>query len=117
MEHLCDGVMEMLPIRGPITLSKQLPDHKGRKNNKEEEEQQQIQGFFKVHTLPVFHERGGGGAEGHATWENWAFSLSARRGLVIMPYALPPVEDEDQKEKERTEKKKKKGGKGDEMEF
>lgn len=52
-----------------------------------------------IHRLPVFHERGGGG--GGVTGEggigdDFAFSLSRRRGMVIRPYSLPPVEGDQE---------------------
>lgn len=49
------------------------------------------QGMLKVHTLPIFHERGGGGGEDGVS-DDMAFTLSRRKGLVIKPYSLPPVE-------------------------
>lgn len=84
IEHLCDGVMEITPIRGPITTRK--PD---------EQKEDQMQGLFKVHTLPIFHERGGGGSEGNSAREILSFTLSASKGLFVKPYALPPMEEEE----------------------
>lgn len=54
--------------------------------------------MFKVYTLPVYHEKGGGGAESGQFRENLSFSLSASKGLVIKPYSLTPMlEDEQEK--------------------
>lgn len=53
--------------------------------------------MLKIHRLPIFHEKGGGSA-GFAG-DDLAFSLSRRKGLVIKPYSLPPVEDEGEEQK------------------
>ncbi|KAI5306431.1 dihydrofolate reductase [Ascosphaera pollenicola] len=48
------------------------------------------QGMLKIHKLPVYHERAGGGSE-KSMLEDWAFTLSRRR-FLIKPFNLPPVE-------------------------
>ncbi|KAK0714943.1 Elongator complex protein 4 [Lasiosphaeris hirsuta] len=92
MEILCDGVVELIPLLahpGAAALS----DKKDPKAN------EQPQGLLKIHALPVYHEKGGGGAETSAFRETLSFSLSASKGLIIKPYSLPPMEEEDHKEK------------------
>lgn len=50
------------------------------------------QGMLKIHRLPIFHEKGGGGGETSGLSDDLAFSLSRRKGLVVKPFSLPPVE-------------------------
>ncbi|KAL9031175.1 MAG: hypothetical protein Q9196_000768 [Gyalolechia fulgens] len=82
MELLSDGVIELSPFphsmdTGPsATLS-------GAATAQEETPQ----GMVKVHRLPVFSEKGGGGNSG----DDLAFTVS-RRKFVIKPFNLPPVE-------------------------
>lgn len=45
------------------------------------------QGMVKMHRLPVFSEKGGGGTLG----DDLVFTVS-RRKFVIKPFNLPPVE-------------------------
>lgn len=47
-------------------------------------QEEPAQGMLKVHCLP-----GGGGV---GAGDDWAFLLGRRRGLVVRPYSLPPVE-------------------------
>lgn len=49
------------------------------------------QGMLRVHRLPVWHERGGGGGGVAGVGDDLAFTLS-RRKFVIKPFSLPPVE-------------------------
>ncbi|KAK5657713.1 hypothetical protein OQA88_2785 [Cercophora sp. LCS_1] len=91
MELLCDGVMELIPL--PANPAAAPPPAKDSKAS------DQPQGLIRVHTLPVYHEKGGGGAETSAFRETLSFSLSASKGLTIKPYSLPPMVDEIQKEK------------------
>ncbi|KAK0645620.1 Elongator complex protein 4 [Cercophora newfieldiana] len=91
MELLCDGVVELIPL--PATPGAAPPPSGDKKSV------DQPQGLLKVHSLPVYHEKGGGGAETSAWRETLSFSLSASKGLNIKPYSLPPMEDELQKEK------------------
>lgn len=91
MELLCDGVIELVPLpANSPALSTEKPDSKSA---------DQSQGILKVHSLPIYHEKGGGGAEGNYFRENLTFSLSASKGLVIKPFSLPPLGEEGQKEK------------------
>ncbi|KAL8932123.1 MAG: hypothetical protein Q9211_006516 [Gyalolechia sp. 1 TL-2023] len=82
MELLSDGIIELSPFphsmdTGPsATLS-------GAATAQEETPQ----GMVKVHRLPVFSEKGGGGNSG----DDLAFTVS-RRKFVIKPFNLPPVE-------------------------
>jgi elongator complex protein 4 len=96
MELLCDGVLELIPLPRQTGVN---PDTK---------KEDVIQGMMKVHSLPVYHERGGG-LEGSFTRENLSFRLSSSNGLVIKPFSLPPVgEDEHNKSEEKKEEQKKK---------
>jgi len=92
MELLCDGVLELVPV-STSPGSRAAPASRGK------EEAEKVQGFVRVYTLPIYHEKGGGGATAGSIRENLAFSLSSSRGLVITPYSLPPLEDEDHQEK------------------
>lgn len=44
--------------------------------------------------LPIFHEKGGGGGEG--VGDDLSFTLSRRRGMVIKPFSLPPVDGDNE---------------------
>lgn len=91
-ELLCDGVLEMVPL--PPKLGAAPPSSGGTSKV-----QDQSQGILRVHSLPVYHEKGGGGAESNHFREDLSFHLSSTKGLVIQPYVLPPMEEEDHKEK------------------
>ena len=88
-ELLCDGVVELIP----------LPAKPGAAAPPTSEQKDQAQGLLRVHTLPIYHEKGGGGAATSAFRETLSFSLSSSKGLVIKPYSLPPMLDEEHKEK------------------
>ena len=94
MELLCDGVIELVPLP-PNSPALSAPSGTGA----DQKSGDQSQGILKVHSLPIYHEKGGGGAENNYFRENLTFSLSASKGLVIKPYSLPPLGDEGQKEK------------------
>ena len=89
MELLCDGVIELIP----------LPSQPGAASKPDAKTSDQGQGLLRVHSLPVYHEKGGGGAENTYFREDLSFSLSGSKGLVIKPYSLPPLGEEGQKEK------------------
>ncbi|KAI1074613.1 paxneb protein [Whalleya microplaca] len=91
MELLCDGVLELIPLQ---STSIHAPPPSSKSDSKSEE---QIQGLLKVHSLPIFHEKGGGSSDAHS--EDQSFSLSRSKGLTIKPYYLPPVGDDDKGEK------------------
>ncbi|KAK3944827.1 Elongator complex protein 4 [Diplogelasinospora grovesii] len=92
MELLCDGVIELVPL--PANPGAPPPQ------DKKEKSEDKVQGMLKVYTLPVYHEKGGGGGAATSHFrENLSFSLSASKGLVIKPYSLPPMLEEDNKEK------------------
>ncbi|KAK4176993.1 Elongator complex protein 4 [Triangularia setosa] len=90
MELLCDGTLELIPL--PATPGAAPPSSSSEKTD-------QAQGLLKVHALPIYHEKGGGGAETSSFRETLSFSLSATKGLNIKPYSLPPMEEEEKKEK------------------
>ncbi|KAI5866462.1 PAXNEB protein-domain-containing protein [Durotheca rogersii] len=94
MEILCDGVVELIPLQSGVI---HVPPPSSKSDSKPDE---QMQGLLKVHSLPLFHERGGGSSENNSAGEDLSFSLSRSRGLVIKPFYLPPVgEDEGGKSK------------------
>ncbi|KAL2267740.1 hypothetical protein VTJ83DRAFT_5017 [Remersonia thermophila] len=107
IELLCDGVIEMIPLPAnpgappppPLPSSSSSTSGPGSGSGSgagsAKAEEQQPQGLLRVHTLPVFHEKGGGGAGASSFRETLGFSLSASRGLVIKPYSLPPLETEE----------------------
>lgn len=80
IELLSDGVIELVPL--PHYATCRTSDCGGNS-----------QGLLRVHTLPVFHERGGGLA-GSCLREDRSFKLTASDGIVVMPLSLPPVENE-----------------------
>lgn len=92
IEILSDGVLEMIPL--PPKLGAAPPSSSG-----SSKVQDQSQGILRVHSLPVYHEKGGGGAENNHFREDLSFHMSSSKGLVIQPYVLPPMEEEDHKEK------------------
>ncbi|KAK3379963.1 Elongator complex protein 4 [Lasiosphaeria ovina] len=94
MELLSDGVVELIPL--PANPAAAAPPTSPKTDSRNGD---QAQGLLRIHSLPVYHEKGGGGAETSSFRENLSFSLSASRGLVIKPYSLPPMEDDDHKEK------------------
>ncbi|KAL1841839.1 hypothetical protein VTJ49DRAFT_6516 [Mycothermus thermophilus] len=85
IELLCDGVIEMIPLPAnsgaPPLPSSTSSSASGSGGGAGKAEEQQPQGLLRVHTLPVFHEKGGGGAGASSFRETLAFSLSASRGL------------------------------------
>ncbi|CAM1511083.1 Fc.00g085960.m01.CDS01 [Cosmosporella sp. VM-42] len=83
MELLSDGVLELIPLQhqAPIARDPSNED-KG-------------QGWLRAHSLPVFHEKGGG-LEGTWARESLSFRLSSSSGLVIVPFSLPPVGEEEE---------------------
>lgn len=92
IELISDGVLEMIPL--PPKLGAAPPS-----SSSTSKVQDQSQGILRVHSLPVFHEKGGGGAENNHFREDLSFHMSSTKGLVIQPYVLPPLEEEDHKEK------------------
>ncbi|CAG7562443.1 unnamed protein product [Fusarium equiseti] len=83
VELLSDGVLELIPLQhqGPVVREPGSED-KG-------------QGLLRAHSLPVFHEKGGG-LEGTWNRENLSFKLSSSSGLVITPFSLPPIGDDEE---------------------
>jgi elongator complex protein 4 len=83
IELLSDGVLELAPF--PTSAIAAKPP--GASTVHEEPPQ----GMLNVHRLPIFHEKGGGG-EASGFGDDLAFTLSRRKGMVIKPFSLPPVE-------------------------
>lgn len=88
MELLSDGVIELCPF--PHSDLDGPPKSSGAATAQEEKPQ----GMVKVHRLPVFGEKGGGGTSG----DDLAFTVS-RKKFVIKPFNLPPVEGDTEAQK------------------
>lgn len=93
MELLSDGVIELIPLPANPGAP---PPSSGNGGSKSEDKSQ---GLLRVHSLPIYHEKGGGGAENNHFREDLTFSLSASKGMVIKPFSLPPLGEEGQPEK------------------
>ncbi|KAG9246217.1 Elongator complex protein 4 [Calycina marina] len=85
MELLSDGVLELAPFPSTAISAKTAPGASAM-------HEEPPQGMLQVHRLPIFHEKGGGGGEASGFGDDLAFALSRRKGLVIKPFSLPPVE-------------------------
>jgi len=83
LEVLFDGVFELVPLQHQSQMAL------------EPGKEDKSQGLLRVHSLPIFHEKGGG-LEGSWVRQDLSFKLSASSGLVITPYSLPPVGEEDE---------------------
>jgi elongator complex protein 4 len=98
MELLCDGVIELIPLPANPGAPPPRPTSSA-SGSSSSEKGDQTQGLLRAHTLPVYHEKGGGsGAGANFFRETLSFSLSASRGLVIKPYSLPPLEADGEEE-------------------
>ena len=97
MEHLSDGVIELVPFPHSIDTGPSL-SASGAATSQEE----RPQGMVKIHSLPVFHERGGGGAGGAGVGDDLAFTVNRRR-FLIKPFSLPPVEGDTEAQKGEVE--------------
>ncbi|MCJ1283341.1 hypothetical protein MMC26_002669 [Xylographa opegraphella] len=93
MELLSDGVIELVPFPYTIDTGPSLTT-----SGAATAEEEKPQGMVKVHRLPIFHERGGGGPGGAAVGDDLAFTVSRRR-FVIKPFSLPPVEGDTEAQK------------------
>ena len=99
MELLSDGVLELAPFPhatdlGPSTTSTRAGGA----------QEDAPQGMFKVHRLPIFHEKGGGGTGSGTVGEDFAFTVS-RRKFGIKPFSLPPVEGDTEAQRGEAEGK------------
>lgn len=90
MELLCDGVLEFIPLQS-TTIHKPPPSSSN--SGKDDEK---VQGLVKVHSLPIFHEKGGGSL---SAFDDQSFSLSRSRGLIIKPFYLPPADSDENETK------------------
>ncbi|KAI4255145.1 MAG: hypothetical protein LQ352_002716 [Teloschistes flavicans] len=82
MELLSDGVIELSPFPHPVDAGPSTTAGGATTTHEEKP-----QGIVKVHRLPVFSEKGGGGVSG----DDLVFIVS-RRKFLIKPFNLPPVE-------------------------
>jgi len=87
IETLNDGVLELSPFPSHANLA--LATSASGSATAQEEPPQ---GMLKVHRIPIFHEKGGGGGESSGHGDDMAFTLSRKKGLVIKPFSLPPVD-------------------------
>jgi len=94
LEHLLDGVLELTPF--PHSSSTSDIARSGATTKEEEKPQ----GLVKVHKLPIFHERGGGGGGRYSLGEDLAFTVSRRR-FEIRPFSLPPAEGDNEAQEQR----------------
>ncbi|KAI9683578.1 MAG: hypothetical protein M1829_004881 [Trizodia sp. TS-e1964] len=85
VELLSDGVMELTPF--PHVINKPQTTNAGAATTQED----QPQGLIKFHSLPIFHERGGGMGGAGVMGDDLAFIVS-RKKFVIKPFSLPPVD-------------------------
>ncbi|KAK8867756.1 Elongator complex protein 4 [Apiospora arundinis] len=92
MELLSDGVIELVPLQ----LNAVHAPPPGAKSDSKSDEQ--MQGLLRVHSLPVYHEKGGGSSDGHAR-DDLSFSLSRSRGLIVKPFSLPPADGDEPEKK------------------
>lgn len=83
IELLCDGVLEFIPLQS-TSIHKPPSSSKG-----EGKDDEKVQGLIKVHSLPIYHEKGGGS---HSALDDQSFSLSRSKGLLIKPFYLPPAD-------------------------
>ncbi|KAJ9139045.1 PAXNEB-domain-containing protein [Coniochaeta hoffmannii] len=91
VELLSDGAIELIPLpANPGAPPPSLGDSKA---------EDKSQGLLRVHSLPIYHEKGGGGAENNHFREDLTFRLSESKGMVIKPFSLPPLGEEGQPEK------------------
>lgn len=84
IELLSDGVLELAPFPSTSVVTKAVPGTTA--------QEEPPQGILKIHRLPIFHEKGGGGGEASGFGDDLAFTLSRRKGLAIKPFSLPPVD-------------------------
>ncbi|KAI0429583.1 Elongator complex protein 4 [Xylaria sp. FL1042] len=90
VELLCDGVLEFIPLQS-TSIHKPPPSSKS-----EGKDDEKTQGLVKVHSLPIFHEKGGGS---HSALDDQSFSLSRSKGLIIKPFYLPPADSDENEHK------------------
>ncbi|PHH72369.1 hypothetical protein CDD82_6019 [Ophiocordyceps australis] len=89
MELLVDGVMELVPLNHRSLVTTGEADAK-------------TQGLLKMHSYPVFHEKGGG-LQDALCCQDLGFSLSALDGIVISPLSLPPLGSDETATKSSSE--------------
>ncbi|KAL9088894.1 MAG: hypothetical protein Q9165_005951 [Trypethelium subeluteriae] len=87
LEHLCDGVLTLLPFPHDVSVAASS----GAATQKEEKPQ----GLVKVLKVPIQTERGMGGMFGGEGGEDLAFTVS-RKKFAIRAFSLPPVEGDEE---------------------
>jgi elongator complex protein 4 len=92
-ELLSDGVVELTPL--PYQLVDEPLDRASGGGGGDLPAggpgDQQPQGILQIHSLPVYHEKGGGGGGALTLGDNLAFTVSRKR-FMIRPFRLPPVD-------------------------
>jgi elongator complex protein 4 len=86
IEILSDGVLELTPFPHLADNSSSITT-----SGAATAQEDKPQGMVKIHSLPIFHERGGGGGALSGLGEDLAFTVS-RRKFAIKAFSLPPVE-------------------------
>ncbi|KAL8996836.1 MAG: hypothetical protein Q9169_003738 [Polycauliona sp. 2 TL-2023] len=82
MELLSDGVVELSPFPHSLESGSAMTT-----SGSTTAQEEKPQGMVKLHSLPVFSEKGGGRALG----DDLIFTVS-RRKFIIKPFNLPPIE-------------------------
>jgi elongator complex protein 4 len=90
IEILSDGVLELAPFPSHATVAAASSSFSGTGPQEEPP-----QGMLRVYRIPISSEKGGGGGEISGHGDDMAFTLSRRKGLVIKPYSLPPVDNDE----------------------
>jgi elongator complex protein 4 len=86
MERLVDGVITLEPLPHGFSAD----DDVGRTKS-DAENQEAIQGFLHITKFPFLTERGIGASK----VDDMAFAVS-KKGFVIKPFSLPPLEGEQE---------------------
>lgn len=94
MEILTDGVFELAPFPHTIEVGP-LTTTTGAATAQEETPQ----GIMKLHRLPIFHEKGGGGGGNGEISNDFAFTVSKRK-FAIKPFSLPPVDGDTEAQRD-----------------
>lgn len=89
MELVADGVLELAPFPSTAIVTKAPVGTAAAREDPP-------QGMFIIHRLPIFHEKGGGGGEASGFGDDLAFTLSRRKGLVVKPFSLPPIDGDSE---------------------
>lgn len=98
-ELLSDGVFELVPFPHSALASAGGGASNPTTSAGATAAEEPPQGMLRIHRLPIYHDRGGGGGDEYLA-EDWAFTLS-RRHFTIVPFNLPPVEGDNEAQAQR----------------